>query len=58
MKTLTEQRAERIARTLCHAAATELRPDCPICDERGGHCTMWRSFMREAELVLKMMKGR
>lgn len=56
MKSLGEQRTERVARTLCQAAATELQPACPMCAENGGSCQMWKSFMREASLVLRTLK--
>lgn len=58
MKPHNEARIERVARALCHAAATDNQPDCPVCASNMGVCTMWRSFMREAAFAIRAMKGK
>lgn len=58
MKSHTEARIERVARALCKAAATDLQPQCPMCRERGGICTMWPQFQREAAIAIRAMKGK
>ncbi len=58
-KSIGDSRNERVARALCHAAATtENQPTCPVCAEHYGSCTMWQSFQREAAHAIRAMKNK
>lgn len=46
---------EHCARRLCLVAATEVAPVCMHC--RGGPCTMWHSFMREAAAAIEAVRA-
>ncbi len=53
---MNERKLERVARALCHAAATsQPGSHCTTCEN--GQCVLWYTFKTEAEAAIKAMKG-
>jgi hypothetical protein len=46
---------EHVARTLCHVSATERGSGCSTCE--GGQCTLWPTFMNEADAAIQAVRA-